>query len=340
MRPSVWVVGIALMPVACGSSSPNEGTDAGVDAPLPVDAKVDAITASDAPSDATSSSGAWVMGYYPSWDSPANGGSYAVSAIDWDGLTHVAAAFYVPDGKGGWESGYFDDATASSLIGAAHGQGKKAIASIGGADSGPGFEGSMQRAYQSTFLASLAALVTLGYDGLDIDWEGGNLSVTQDQALETTLIDALRPEARTSFITLTAGYENENSARRSLLLRRPSPAARSHQPDDLRHVGRVAGLAELALVAAALEQEHLDRRPASTPASPTTSPRASLPRSSASAADSTASATRRPSPRRSQALGRLAGRRERRHDVLPAIMNSYYSSERVPLRLARRRCRT
>jgi chitinase len=154
--------------------------------------------------------GAWVMGYYPSWDAPANGGSYAVTSIDWDGLTHVAAAFYVPDGHGGWMSGYFDATSAGQLIAAAHAHGKKAIASIGGAGSGPTFEGSMQTA-MSTFMTNLQALITLGYDGLDIDWEGGNLTTAQDQTLETSLIDAIRTANPNIVLTLTAGYENENS---------------------------------------------------------------------------------------------------------------------------------
>ena len=156
------------------------------------------------------SSGAWVMGYYSSWDDPANGGFYPVSAIDWDGLTHVAAAFYVPDGKGGWAAGYFDAASAMELISAAHAHGKKAIASIGGAGSGPAFEGSMQSA-MSAFVSNLEALVTMGYDGLDIDWEGGSLSVTEDQSLQTSLIGALRSQSPGILLTLTAGYENENS---------------------------------------------------------------------------------------------------------------------------------
>ncbi len=155
-------------------------------------------------------SGAWVMGYYPSWDDPANGGGYAVSAIDWDGLTHVATAFYVPDGKGGWMSGYFDQATASQVITAAHMHGKKAIASIGGAGSGPGFEGSTQSA-MPTFMSNLQALITLGYDGLDIDWDGGNLSTSQDQTLEMSLVDAIRAANPGIVLTFTAGYENENS---------------------------------------------------------------------------------------------------------------------------------
>jgi chitinase len=158
----------------------------------------------------TSISGAWVMGYYPSWDDPVNGGKYPVTAIDWDGLTHVATAFYLPDGKGGWASGTFDATTASQVIVAAHAHGKKAMASIGGAGSGPVFEGSTQTA-MSTFVTNLEALVAMGYDGLDIDWEGGNLTAAQDQALETSLIAALRKASPNIVLTLTAGYENENS---------------------------------------------------------------------------------------------------------------------------------
>jgi len=156
------------------------------------------------------SSSLWAMGYYASWDDPANGGSYPVSAIDWDGLTHVAAAFYLPDGKGAWATGSFDTASATELITAAHAHGKKAIASIGGAGSGPAFEGAMQSA-PSTFVTNLEALITLGYDGLDIDWEGGSLSVTDDQTMQTQLIGALRTASPGILLTLTAAYENENS---------------------------------------------------------------------------------------------------------------------------------
>ena len=149
------------------------------------------------------------MGYYPSWDDPVNGGKYAVTAIDWNGLTHVATAFYLPDGKGGWASGTFDATTAAQIIAAAHAHGKKALASIGGASSGAMFEGSTQTA-MATFVSNLEALVTMGYDGLDIDWEGGNLTAAQDQALETSLIAALRKASPGIVLTLTAGYENEN----------------------------------------------------------------------------------------------------------------------------------
>jgi chitinase len=199
-----------------GSSSVVDPADAG--AP---DA-ADAVTESGAPDDraasesgppdggpASGSSGAWVMGYYAVWDEPANSGFYPLSAIDWDALTHIATAFYLPDGSGGLASGSFDAGTAAQIIAAAHAHGKKAIASIGGSGSGPTFEGSTQ-ANLSKFVTALESLVTMGYDGLDIDWEGGNLSVSQDQALEESLITAIRAASPAIILTMTAGYENEN----------------------------------------------------------------------------------------------------------------------------------
>ncbi len=158
----------------------------------------------------------WVMGYYPSW------GNYPISAIDWDALTHVATAFYLPDGKGGWAPGTFDSSTATMLIAAAHDHGKKVIASIGGTDSGAMFEASTKDA-MAPFVASVEALVAMGYDGVDLDWEGGNLTTAEDHALEQSLIEELRRESPTIIITLTAAYENENN------------------PDDLSWYGAIAG---------------------------------------------------------------------------------------------------
>jgi chitinase len=188
-----------------GSSGP--GSDAeSTEAASPADA----IAAGDSGSpDGATAPGAWIMGYYAVWDEPANGGFYPLSAIDWDALTHVATAFYLPDGSGGLASGSFDAATAAQIIAAAHAHGKKALASIGGSGSGPSFEGSTQ-ANLAKFVSSLESLVTMGYDGLDIDWEGGNLSAAQDQSLERSLILAIRAASPGVLLTLTAGYENEN----------------------------------------------------------------------------------------------------------------------------------
>ena len=200
-----------------GPGADAEGADAGPGADANPATTHDAVAPTEASgsvesgaADGATVSGAWVMGYYAVWDEPANGGFYPLSAIDWDALTHVATAFYLPDGNGGLGSGSFDAATAAQIITAAHAHGKKAIASIGGADSGAMFEGCASQANLSKFVTNLEALVTMGYDGIDIDWEGGNLSVAQDQTLEQSLIMAIRAASPGIILTFTAGYENEN----------------------------------------------------------------------------------------------------------------------------------
>lgn len=232
--PGLLVVG-AMAAAACGSSSKGPGAlgDQGGDASAGAEAGsssggsgggVDASGSGsggeagthDASGESSTGDGGasgtpWVVGYFSSWDSATNGGFYPISGIDWGGLTHVAAAFYIPDGMGGWASGSFDSATATALIAAAHQNGKKAIASIGGADSGAGFEGSTSAAHDQTFLAALKALITMGYDGIDIDWEGGDFATGVDQSLQLALIQDIRGQSPGIILTMTAGDQNENS---------------------------------------------------------------------------------------------------------------------------------
>jgi chitinase len=150
--------------------------------------------------------GLWVMGYYSSWD--AN--QYPVSQIDWSGLTHIATAFNLPDGNGAVSaSGSFDATLAKSVVNAAHAAGKKAIASIGGSGSATVFEGSTSQAHLAAFVTNLKNLVTSsGYDGVDIDWEGGPAS---DQMLLMSLVQALKAAIPGALITVPVGIENNNS---------------------------------------------------------------------------------------------------------------------------------
>lgn len=210
-----------------GSASDADKSNAPPDANVPLEAATkdatasvdssahDAALSSDAsppPADASppSASGLWVMGYYSGWDAQ----NLPVGQIPWADLTHIATAFMIPDGTGGFTSpsdpnnASFDPALAQTVISAAHAAGKKAVASIGGADSSSAFEASTTTTTMAPFVASLKALVTkTGYDGIDIDWEGGP---TSDDALLLSLVMNLRAALPTATITMTAGIINDN----------------------------------------------------------------------------------------------------------------------------------
>ncbi|KAA1421509.1 hypothetical protein F0U44_04250 [Nocardioides humilatus] len=114
----------------------------------------------------------WSIGYYAGYEST----DYPPSAVDWSGLTDVAMAFYLPTGTGALDGTLFQGSPAqgadlaSRLINAAHAHGKRALASIGGADTRASFRSSMLD-HRAAFVQSIVALRDQGYDGIDIDWE-------------------------------------------------------------------------------------------------------------------------------------------------------------------------
>lgn len=114
----------------------------------------------------------WSVGYYAGYESA----DYPVTAIDWDGLTDVAVAFYLVSNRGALDPTLFQgsrgegDALARDVTAAAHSHGKRALASIGGADSGPALRAAMTN-HRAALVQAIVALRALGYDGVDIDWE-------------------------------------------------------------------------------------------------------------------------------------------------------------------------
>ncbi len=151
----------------------------------------------------SSGSGKWSMGYYASWAAS----QLPVSAIEWSGMTHVAMSFYTPHANGSLTLMGGNPNVAKQLVDAAHAHGDKAIASIGGANSGPDFQaatGSM-----TAFVKSLGALLSdPGYDGLDFDWE----PLTQsDEATVVTLAQQVRAAYPNAILTIPIGYVNPNN---------------------------------------------------------------------------------------------------------------------------------
>ena len=67
----------------------------------------------------------------------------------------------------------------------------KAIASIGGSNSGPLFETATSGATLNKLVASIVTLVqSVGYDGVDIDWEP--LATTADETAVIALANGIK----------------------------------------------------------------------------------------------------------------------------------------------------
>jgi chitinase len=154
--------------------------------------------------DGGTASGAWSMGYYASWD-PAQ---YPISEIEWSGLTHIAMAFYLPNQDGSMTLAGGNPQLATNLIAAAHTNGVKAIASIGGADSQSGFQKATASGTVAAFAANLVSLLTTtAYDGIDIDWEPMDKS---DEPAVVDIANRIRKAKPGALITIPIGAINVN----------------------------------------------------------------------------------------------------------------------------------
>ncbi len=192
--------------VACGSSTQADG-DAGNDAGSGDVVVSDVVTANDVvtTNDSATPSGAWSLGYYASWEADA----YPPSEIEWSGLTHVAASFYLPQNDGTLTLLGANPSVMNDLVVAAHAHGVKAIASVGGADSGPMFQKATASANLTKFVGNVVTILESGgYDGIDIDWEP---ITAPDEAIVIDLANKIRAAHAGAIMTLAIGYINPNA---------------------------------------------------------------------------------------------------------------------------------
>ncbi len=152
----------------------------------------------------------WVMGYWAGYENSL----YPVSAIYWAGLSHVAVAFYLPNSDGTLDKTLFQgnatqgQALAKAVVDAAHANGKKAIISIGGADTRAGFVGAVDN-HRAAFVAAIVALLAdPGFDGIDLDWEP--VDFASDGARIKALVDDLRAAAPGTILTMPIFPQNPN----------------------------------------------------------------------------------------------------------------------------------
>ena len=120
-----------------------------------------------------SSTNQWVLGYYTGYQLHL----LEIDQIDWSGLTHVAfapmlvKADHTLDFDFSSERGTGEQ-DAKALATAAHAHGVKALLMLGGAGAGPQIAAAATAANRGAFITTLLdALTTLGYDGIDLDWE-------------------------------------------------------------------------------------------------------------------------------------------------------------------------
>lgn len=148
----------------------------------------------------------WVSGYYVGYI------NYPVSEIDFSGITHLMIGPVLPKSNATLEVSLYTangPQLARQAVQAAHAKGKKAIAFIGGMDTGPQWAAASSSANRARFVANLKKLMTdYGFDGLDLDWE----PVTQsDKPLLLALVKDLRKALPNTILTFPAvGTLNTN----------------------------------------------------------------------------------------------------------------------------------
>jgi chitinase len=149
--------------IACG----DDGNHAMIDAP--------GGGSDDAPNPDSNmaGNGQWVLGYYVGYDINAA----PISSIQWSSLTHVAFAPMLVKSDQTLDFSFNDQqgmgqTHAMQLSAAAHANGVKALLMLGGAGAGANIAAAALPANRAAFVTRLiAALDTLGYDGIDLDWE-------------------------------------------------------------------------------------------------------------------------------------------------------------------------
>ena len=194
-----------------GCSAPSEGSDGAAAQDLAGADLVGTAGADLAGTDLATTAGPhrWVMGYYTGYQAKA----LPVAEIDWTALSHLAIAFYLPDGAGGLDEQLSIDPTAGpalghALVAAGHAAGRKVVASIGGSTAHDTLAASAKAATRAKFVARIVKLVgDYGFDGVDLDWEP---IASADVGDLVALATALRAALPGTTLTIPVNTRNYN----------------------------------------------------------------------------------------------------------------------------------
>src|SRR5262249_39694321 len=151
--------------------------------------------------------GQWVLGYYVGYSINA----YPIAQIDWTALTHIAFGPLTVKADSSLDLSFQDEngtgqQDATALATAAHAHGVTPLLMLGGEGAGPNIAVAANAQHRAAFVtALLGALTTLGYDGIDLDWED---SVNLDDLV--ALAQALRAGRPGIVLTYPAGALNGN----------------------------------------------------------------------------------------------------------------------------------
>ncbi|HUQ83658.1 MAG TPA: glycosyl hydrolase family 18 protein [Gemmatimonadaceae bacterium] len=154
-------------------------------------------------------SGRWLSGYYVGYQRSL----YPESQVDFSLLTHIFVGRIIPTATGGVLKHFDIDNTngpimARNLSTRAHAAGRKAVLMLGGAGEHAGFVGAASSANRATFVANLISTMdSLGYDGIDVDWEPVN---AEDRAPLLSLLQELRAARPNMLLTIPVGWVNTN----------------------------------------------------------------------------------------------------------------------------------
>jgi chitinase len=157
----------------------------------------------------TGTPGKWVSGYYTGW----NADMYPPEKVDFSAMTHIIVGRATPRTDGTLSTAFDNSngpAMARTLATRAHAAGRKAIIMVGGAGEHANWVGAASNANRAKFVQNLlSAMDSLGYDGLDIDWEPVEAA---DKPNLLALVKELRAARPNMLLTFPIGWINTNFA--------------------------------------------------------------------------------------------------------------------------------